>query len=68
MIGQFYLDGQRVIGMYMGDIAVSGTVRHSRVTYGGRMSHHVNLDNPINVYGAVRESLILDDDEVKGVL
>ena len=68
MIGESYLDGQRVIGMYMGDIAVSGTVRHSRVKYGGGMSHHVNLDNPITVYGAVRESLILEATEVKGVL
>jgi hypothetical protein len=60
MIGENYLDGQRVIGMYMGDIAVSGVVRVSRVTYGGRMSHHVTLDNPINVFGAVRDSVILE--------
>jgi hypothetical protein len=32
------------------------------------MSHHVTLDNPINVYGAVRESIILDAAEIKGVL
>jgi hypothetical protein len=68
MIGENYLDGQRVIGMYMGDIAVSGVVRVSRVTYGGNMSHHVTLDNPINVFGAVRDSVILEAECVKGVL
>lgn len=68
MVGENYLDGKRVIGMYMGDFAVSGVVRLSRVTYGGGMSHHVTLDNPINVYGAVRESVILESECVKGVL
>jgi hypothetical protein len=68
MIGETYLDGQRVIGMYLGDIAVSGVVRLSRVTYGGSMSHHVTLDNPINVFGEVRESVILEPEFVKGVL
>jgi hypothetical protein len=68
MIGETFLDGQRVIGMYMGDIAVSGVVSLSRVTYGGTISHHVALDNPINVYGAVRDSVILEAECVKGVL
>ena len=53
MIGEGYLDGMRIIGMYMGDYPVSGTVRLSRVKYGSGMSHHVTLDNPINVFGAV---------------
>jgi hypothetical protein len=68
MVGENYLDGKRVIGMYMGDIAVSGVVRLSRVAYGGCMSHHVDLDNPINVFGAVRDSVILEAECVKGVL
>jgi hypothetical protein len=68
MIGETFLDGQRVIGMYMGDIAVSGVVRLSRVTYGGTISHHVALDTPINVYGAVRDSVILEAECVKGIL
>jgi hypothetical protein len=32
------------------------------------MAHHVTLDNPINVFGAVRDSIMLDESEVKGVL
>jgi hypothetical protein len=38
------------------------------VTYGGGISHHVVLDNPINVYGAVRDRVILEAECVKGVL
>jgi hypothetical protein len=68
MIGESYLDGKRVIGMYMDEIAVSGVVRLSRVTYGGGISHHVKLDNPINVYGAIRDTVILEAECVKGVL
>ena len=68
MIGESFLDGMRIIGMYMGDYPVSGTVRLSRVKYGGGMSHHVTLDSPIKVFGAVRESIILDAKEIAGVL
>ena len=68
MIGESYLDGMRIVGMYLGDYAVSGTVRLSRVKYGGGMSHHVTLSRPIKVFGAVRESIILDATEIKGVL
>lgn len=68
MIGESYLDGMRVFGMYMGDYAVSGTVRLSRVKYGGGMAHHVTLDNPITVFGAERDSIMLDETEIKGVL
>ena len=68
MIGEGYLDGQRVIGMYMGDYVVSGTVRLSRVKYGSGMAHHVTLDNPITIFGTVRDSIMLDETEIKGVL
>ena len=62
------LEGKRVIGMYMGDFPVAGVVRLSRVKYGGGVSHHIDLDKPIQVYNAVRDTVILNDDEVKGVL
>ena len=68
MIGESYLDGMRVFGMYMGDYAVSGTVRLSRVKYGGGMAHHVTLDNPITVFGAELDSIMLDETEIQGVL
>ena len=62
------LEGKRVIGMYMGEFPVAGVVRLSRVKYGGGVSHHVELDKPIQVYNAVRDRVILDEPEVKGVL
>ena len=62
------LEGRRVIGMYMGEFPVAGVVRLSRVKYGGVVSHHVELDKPIKVYNAVRDRVILDEPEVKGVL
>ena len=68
MIGESFLDGKRIVGMYMGEYPVSGTVYLSRVKYGGGMSHHVTLDSPIKVFGAVRESIILDAKEIAGVL
>jgi hypothetical protein len=68
MIGESFLDGKRIVGMYMGEYPVSGTVYLSRVKYGGGMSHHVTLNSPIEVFGAVRESIILDANEIKGVL
>ena len=68
MIGESFLDGRRIVGMYMGEYPVSGTVYLSRVKYGGGMSHHVTLSRPIKVFGAVRDSIVLDGSEVKGVL
>lgn len=68
MIGKSFLDGKRIVGMYMGEYPVSGTVYLSRVKYGGGMAHHVTLDNPIMVFGAVRDSIMLDETEIKGVL
>jgi hypothetical protein len=58
------LEGMQVVGMYMNDITVSGTVDLSRVKYGGEVSHHVVLDSPINVYGAIRERVILNHSEI----
>lgn len=68
MIGESFLDGRYVTGIYMNEYFVSGVVRLSRVNNDGGMSHHVTLNSPISVYGAVRESIILDANEIKGVL
>ena len=58
------LEGMQVVGMDMNDITVSGTVDLSSVKYGGEVSHHVVLDSPINVYGAIRERVILNHSEI----
>ena len=61
------LEGLLVTGLYMGEIPVTGRVDLSRVQYGGTVSHHVVLDEPVTVYGAIRERVILENCFVKTV-
>jgi hypothetical protein len=58
------LEGLKIKGTYLGDFPVSGRVRLSRVQLGGTVAHHVDLDIPIQVYGAVRESVIVEHKDV----
>jgi hypothetical protein len=57
---QWDYTGLRVTGKYMGEFAISGLVESSRVAYGGEVKHTVVLDEPITVYGALRERVILE--------
>lgn len=41
-------EGLFVEANYCGDIPVRGTVVHSRVAYGGRVEHHIELEHGIN--------------------
>jgi hypothetical protein len=61
------LENCRVTGNYMGIALVSGMVTESRVKYGGSVCHTVELDEPITVFGAVRERVILDNWEVEKI-
>jgi hypothetical protein len=58
-------EGQQVKGFYLGLHQVTGCVTESRVAYGGRVKHTIRLDQTIQVYGADRDTVILDEDEVK---
>lgn len=62
------LEGLRVNGLYMGCFPISGKVDLSRVQYGGEVSHHIALDQPIKVYGAVRDRIILEHKFVNRIL
>lgn len=62
------LKGLRVNGLYMGLFPISGKVDLSRVMYGGDVSHHIALDQPIKVYGAIRDRIILEHKFVNRVL
>ena len=42
------LEGMYVEATYCGDIPVRGVVAHSRVAYGGRVEHHIELEHGIN--------------------
>jgi hypothetical protein len=61
------LEGMRVFGMYLETFPVTGIVSLSRVKYGGGVCHTVVLDNPIEVFGATRERVILDHEQVERV-
>lgn len=54
------LEGTTVFGNYLGEFPIRGTVSLSRVTYGGKVDHHIKLDKPIMVYGAVRDMVIME--------
>ena len=58
------LTDKYITGIYMGLFPVSGLVESSRVKYGGTVCHTIVLDEPIKVYGAVRDRVIIDHHEV----
>ena len=57
------LEGQTVRGAYFG-VPVEGVVTLSRVKYGGKVQHTVDLFFPITMFGSERTSVLLDADEV----
>ena len=61
------LEGMRVFGMYLNKFPVTGKVELSRVAYGGEVKHHVALDKPIEVYGAMRDRVILEHGRIQKV-
>ena len=61
---QWDLEGLVVEGLYMGDIPVKGKVELSRIKYGGAVSHHVQLAETIEIYGAERDRVILEHKEI----
>ncbi len=56
---QWNLEGVQVSGTYLDDFPVIGLVVLSRVMYGGDVCHTIQLTNPITVFGAVRDRVIL---------
>lgn len=60
-------EGMIVEGLYLDDIPVKGRVELSRVKYGGGVSHHIVLDEAIEVFGAIRDRVILDHKNITQV-
>jgi hypothetical protein len=54
------LEGMQVEGLYLGEIPVTGKVHLSRVKYGGEISHHIQLNTPVSIYGVMRDAVILE--------
>ena len=63
-MSDWILEGQRVKGLYLETFEVEGTVIDSRVCYGGGVKYMVALDKPMEVYGALRETVNIFDPEV----
>lgn len=64
---QWNLEGLRVWGMYLDMFPVSGEVVLSRVCYGGAVQHTVVLEQPLTVFGRLREQgerILLDHKNV----
>lgn len=57
-------EGQVVTGMYLGEHRCQGTVTNSRVKYGGRVQHNVQLVRPLDLHNSLRETLLLDEEEL----
>ena len=51
----------------MGEYPVTGKVRLSRVKYGGEISHHVELDPPLELFGELRNTVILEHKHIESV-
>jgi hypothetical protein len=67
MYNGWVLEGLSVEGKYLDEFPVSGSVVLSRVAYGGAVKHTVVLATPIEVYGAMRERVILDHKDIERV-
>lgn len=67
MSAEWNLEGLFVSGKYLGEFDVFGKVDMSRVKYGGGVSHHIQLEDPIEVYGQIHDRVILDHESVESV-
>ena len=61
------LENLFVSGLYLNEIPVTGKVRLSRVKYGGGVSHHVELAEPTEIYGSLRDAVILEHSQIETV-
>lgn len=61
------LEGMIVSGQYLNEFSVKGRVELSRVKFGGGVSHIIELINPIEIYGTIRDRVIIDHEQVESV-
>ena len=58
------LENKVVTGRYLGQFPIVGTVTESRVKYGGKVCNTIVLEFPIEVYGATRDVVLMDSEEL----
>jgi hypothetical protein len=57
-------DGSTIKALYLSEYLVTGKVTESRVRYGGEVSYHIELVEPLFVFGSVREQVIVNEKQV----
>jgi hypothetical protein len=57
-------EGNLICGNYMGIFPYAGRVTESRVKYGGSVLHTVKLSPPIQVFGEVYETILVNEEEL----
>lgn len=65
---EWNLEGHRISAVYMELNHVTGRVIESRVAYGGRVLHTIELDHPLNFFGRARDRVIVDHEDVTSVI
>jgi len=63
-MAEWVLEGLIVSGLYLGEYPVEGRVELSRVAYGGTVHHTLELLTPLELYGTVRDRVILDHSQI----
>jgi len=58
------LEGKVIDALYCGVIPVRGEVTLSRVCYGNYVKHYIKLDKPTDIYGDIREQVVVKDGDV----
>ena len=58
---QWNLEGKRVNGIYLGLWPFRGIVTNSRVKYGGKVQHTIQVAEPFRAYGELRETILVDE-------
>jgi hypothetical protein len=54
------LEGMVIWARYMGEFDVCGRVESSRVKYGGEVQHTIVLADPVEIYGQMRDRLLIE--------
>lgn len=67
----WYRDGEQVKALYLGTELCEGTVLESRVMYGGRIQHRIELKYNLNLsyidsYYPAGSTILVEEDQIIG--
>jgi hypothetical protein len=55
------LEGKTVTGLYLGSLPIKGKVDLSRVTYGGTVTHHIQLERSVKMWDSEWRNRVIVD-------